>query len=74
MNMDGSAEGDLSDPVFGDIVHGKDGRWVRKDNWYQNSHAAELWISRMKPFLSKRFKVECLCKCCNDVPNITRMH
>ncbi|KAH0731702.1 hypothetical protein KY289_002890 [Solanum tuberosum] len=50
--MDGSAEGELDDPVFGDIVHSKGGGcgYVGIIG-IQNSHAAELWNSRMKVFV-----------------------
>lgn len=50
--MDGSAEGELGDPVFGDIVHSKGGGcgYVGIID-IQNSHTAELWNSRMKVFV-----------------------
>lgn len=49
--MDG-AQGELDDPVFGDIVHSKGSvcGYIGIIG-IQNSHAAELWNSRMKVFV-----------------------
>lgn len=52
LNMDGIAEGDLDDPLFGDIVHSRGGGcgYIGIIG-IRNSHAAELWNSRMKVFI-----------------------